>query len=212
MSQHASDRNLLFGILALQLDFIPREALIAAMHAWALDKARSLGQVLREQSALGEDEHDLLEALVDKHLAKHDHDPHKSLAALSTIGSARQALEQVADADVQASLAVVSAAHTDDPLATRAPTGEPATTPESNGPQTGLLAPSATRFRVLRPHARGGLGQVFVARDEELKREVALKEIQGRHADDPESRARFLQEAEVTGGLEHPGIVPVYSL
>src|SRR5262249_22014987 len=93
-----------------------------------------------------------------------------------------------------------------------APTGEPATTPESNGPQTGLFAPSATRFRVLRPHARGGLGQVFVARDEELKREVALKEIQGRHADDPESRARFLQEAEVTGGLEHPGIVPVYSL
>src|SRR5262249_2271311 len=59
---------------------------------------------------------------------------------------------------------------------------------------------------------QGGLGEVFVARDEELKREVALKEIQGRHADQPESRARFLLEAEVTGGLEHPGIVPVYGL
>src|SRR5208282_765795 len=43
-------------------------------------------------------------------------------------------------------------------------------------------------------------------------REVALKEIQERHADDPDSRARFLREAEVTGGLEHPGIVPVYGL
>jgi serine/threonine-protein kinase len=51
-----------------------------------------------------------------------------------------------------------------------------------------------------------------VARDEELHREVALKEIQQRHADKPESRARFLLEAEVTGGLEHPGIVPVYGL
>jgi serine/threonine-protein kinase len=53
---------------------------------------------------------------------------------------------------------------------------------------------------------------VYVARDEELKREVALKEIQNRLADDPASRARFLLEAEVTGGLEHPGIVPVYGL
>jgi serine/threonine-protein kinase len=41
---------------------------------------------------------------------------------------------------------------------------------------------------------------------------VALKEIQLHHAHDPESRARFLLEAEVTGGLEHPGVVPVYGL
>jgi serine/threonine protein kinase len=56
------------------------------------------------------------------------------------------------------------------------------------------------------------LGEVFVAEDAELNREVALKEIQDRHADDPNSRARFLQEAQITGGLEHPGIVPVYGL
>src|SRR5204863_2651971 len=65
---------------------------------------------------------------------------------------------------------------------------------------------------ILRPHARGGLGEVFVALDLELNREVALKEIQRCHADDPHSRARFLLEAEITGGLEHPGIVPVYGL
>ncbi len=68
------------------------------------------------------------------------------------------------------------------------------------------------RFRVLRSHARGGLGEVFVARDGELNREVALKEIQDRHADHQESRTRFLLEAEITGALEHPGIVPVYGL
>jgi hypothetical protein len=39
---------------------------------------------------------------------------------------------------------------------------------------------------------------------------VALKQIQGRHADDQNSCSRFLLEAEITGGLEHPGIVPVY--
>ena len=79
-------------------------------------------------------------------------------------------------------------------------------------PSVGTPTSSGLRFRILRPHARGGLGEVFVARDEELHREVALKEIQDRHADDPDSRARFLLEAEITGGLEHPGIVPVYGL
>ncbi|WP_165232607.1 protein kinase domain-containing protein [Aquisphaera insulae] len=68
------------------------------------------------------------------------------------------------------------------------------------------------RFQVLHPHARGGIGVVSVAFDAELRREVALKQIKPESADDPSSRARFLLEAEVTGRLEHPGIVPVYAL
>ena len=68
------------------------------------------------------------------------------------------------------------------------------------------------RFQVLRPHAQGGIGKVSVAFDAELQREVALKQIKPERADDVDSRARFLLEAEVTGRLEHPGIVPVYGL
>src|SRR5262249_47804140 len=71
---------------------------------------------------------------------------------------------------------------------------------------------SPVRYRVLRPHARGGLGEVFVAEDTELHREVAFKEIQKPYAHDPHSRGRFLLEAEVNGRLEHPGVVPVYGL
>jgi serine/threonine protein kinase len=76
----------------------------------------------------------------------------------------------------------------------------------------GESASHGMRFRILRPHAKGGIGEVSVAQDTELNREVALKEIQPQYADDPNSRARFMQEAEVTGSLEHPGIVPVYAL
>jgi serine/threonine protein kinase len=76
----------------------------------------------------------------------------------------------------------------------------------------GIAGAEVHRFRVLRPHARGGLGTVSVALDADLNREVALKEIQEHHADDPHSRSRFLLEAEITGRLEHPGIVPVYAL
>jgi serine/threonine protein kinase len=64
----------------------------------------------------------------------------------------------------------------------------------------------------LRFHAEGGLGEVFMARGGDLNRDVALKFIKPARAGDPESRRRFLLEAEVTGRLEHPGVVPVYGL
>lgn len=68
------------------------------------------------------------------------------------------------------------------------------------------------RFERIRNHAQGGLGVVSVAMDRELGREVALKEIHDRYADHPESRRRFFKEAQITGNLEHPGIVPIYGL
>jgi hypothetical protein len=66
-----AERNLLFGILALQMDFVSRDQLLAAMNAWVLDKARPLGQVLRDQGALAAGVYGLLEALVERHLARH---------------------------------------------------------------------------------------------------------------------------------------------
>jgi len=51
-----------------------------------------------------------------------------------------------------------------------------------------------------------------VAYDEELNREVALKELRRRYAEDAKSMSQFLFEAEVTAGLEHPGVVPIYGV
>jgi serine/threonine protein kinase len=72
--------------------------------------------------------------------------------------------------------------------------------------------PASNRFQVLDELAKGGMGQVSIALDRELDRQVALKEIQPRFAYDRAVAARFLLEARVTGKLEHPGIVPVYGL
>ena len=94
-------------------------------------------------------------------------------------------------------------------------THTPSDRPSGNGAGSGSQSPErdpAARFAVLRPLARGNLGEVFVARDGELDREVALKEIRADRSQRPESQARFVLEAEITGGLEHPGIIPVYSL
>ena len=132
----------------------------------------------------------------------HGGDPERSLAALSSLGSVREDLERVADPELQASLARVRR--------TDGRADPDATAPHARAAGTSTAA--GARFRILRFHRTGGLGEVYVARDEELHREVALKEIQDRHADDPDSRSRFLLEAEITGGLEHPGIIPVYGL
>ncbi len=70
----------------------------------------------------------------------------------------------------------------------------------------------ASRFTNLRFHARGGLGEVFRAHDETLRRDVAVKFIRPARADEPASREQFLLEGEITGRLDHPGIVPVYGL
>jgi serine/threonine-protein kinase len=202
MSGAAADRNLLLGIIALQMDFITKEALIAAMHAWVLNKSLPLSQVLQDQGALSTARRTVLDAMVEEHIKVHNDDAQKSLAAVSSIGSVQEELSRIADPDLQSSLPLVSAARKepDDPFRTVAPS--------SLGESTW----TGSRFRILRPHAKGGLGQVSVALDQELDRPVALKEIQDRHADDPASRARFVQEAEITGKLEHPGIIPVYSL
>src|SRR5437762_2063432 len=98
----SADRNLLFGILALQMDFVSRDQLVAAMNAWVLAKHRPLADILAEQGALQADHRTLLDALVQAHLAQHGNDAEKSLAALSSLGAARKDLQGIADADLQA--------------------------------------------------------------------------------------------------------------
>ncbi len=71
-------------------------------------------------------------------------------------------------------------------------------------------ATARANYRELRFHAAGGLGEVFVAQNAELNREEALKFLKRGRAGDPESCRRFLQEAEITSRLEHPGVVPIY--
>src|ERR1043165_1580098 len=199
-----ADRNLLFGILALQMDFITRDQLVAAMNAWVLDKSQPLGQVLCAQGVLTAENRAWLDAGVERHIGMHGNDAQKSLAAVGSVGSVREDLKRIADSDLNATLPHLVGAESG--------SGDSSGADSLQTVGAGTPTSAGTRFRILRPHAKGGLGEVFVAKDEELNREIALKEIQERFADHPQNRARFLLEAEITGGLEHPGIVPVYGL
>ena len=203
----AADRQLLFGLIALQTGLINQGQLLAAFQAWTLDKSKSLADHLEAGGDLAGARRAALEVLANAHLERHGGDVEKSLAAVPANRTTRASLAALGEPEIEATLARVSRIE-----------NTPAT--EANGydpERTGSIAVgSATsegqRFRILRPHASGGLGAVFVALDAELNREVALKQILPRHADDADSRRRFVLEAEITGGLEHPGIVPVYGL
>jgi hypothetical protein len=80
-----SDRNLLFGILAVQMDFISRDALIDALRDWTTQKDKPLGQILVERGELSSSRRDLLEPLVDEHVRRHEGDPAASLASVSSV-------------------------------------------------------------------------------------------------------------------------------
>ena len=198
-STHAN-RNLLYGIIALQMNVINRDELIDAMLEWADDPTRTLGDLLTARESITSDERQWLESLVVQQVQRHNIDIEDSQLGFSLISPSSAGMLEMSDAPVEGVAAGATA-----PSRTSAAIMETATAPRA-------VDAATARYQVLWPHARGGLGQIFVAQDSQLHRRVALKEIQPEHAEDPVSRERFVVEAEITGNLEHPGIVPVYGL
>jgi hypothetical protein len=193
---HDSDRNLLFGIFALQVNFVHRDALLAAMNDWVRDKKKSLGQVLLEKGQLTASQVDAIDAVLAEHLKKHDNDVEKSLQAMAEASPVYSTYATVADDDVHSRVAQFASGFDT----------------ENTRPYHDHQPLDGGRFVRGRFYRKGGLGEVYYAEDTELHREVALKEIKPDYADDPMFRGRFVIEAEITGGLEHPGVVPVYGL
>ncbi len=68
------------------------------------------------------------------------------------------------------------------------------------------------KYVIEREIGRGGMGRVFLAFDRDIRRRIAVKVIQKHLAGDRDHLVRFLEEAQVTGQLEHPGIPPIHEL
>jgi len=80
---------------------------------------------------------------------------------------------------------------------------------------TPLATPSPdllSGVKIVKLHARGAFGEVFVAQDERLSREVAVKRLRSDLPFNKRRAGRFIREAEITAKLQHPGIVPIYNL
>ncbi len=137
----SADRHLLFGLLALQNEFIDKRQLVAAFGAWIADHARPLDEVLVLQSAIKEDDRALLSRLVDRHIAARGGDVSASLRSFNGSDPIREELERLADGDVLQSIAKLQP-------------------PPQNTivHSIGQATSSGNRFEFRRPLDRGGLG------------------------------------------------------
>jgi tetratricopeptide (TPR) repeat protein/tRNA A-37 threonylcarbamoyl transferase component Bud32 len=191
-----TDRNLLFGVMALQADLIDAVQFAEACSAWAAKKAVPLADLLQERGWITPEERAHVEFLLESKLRRHGGDVHASLVDAAD-ARVRGAIAAVDDFQVRQALVGLTAQDRD--VVTLNSTL--ACSPECRD-----------RYTLAHLHAQGGLGQVWLALDGDLGRHVALKELQPERAGDPVLAARFLEEAQITGQLEHPGIVPVYEL
>ncbi len=89
------------------------------------------------------------------------------------------------------------------------PPNWPAATP---APPTPSPSRQVGRFMISDEIARGGMGVVLRGHDNQLRREVAVKVLLDEHAGKPELLHRFVEEAQIAGQLQHPGVVPVYEI
>jgi eukaryotic-like serine/threonine-protein kinase len=75
-----------------------------------------------------------------------------------------------------------------------------------------LHAPADERFEERELVGKGGMGSVFLTFDHVMLREVALKRLHADAEEIPGTEQHFIEEAQITGQLDHPNIVPVYDL
>jgi serine/threonine-protein kinase len=191
-----TDRNLLFGVLALQADLLTPSRFAEACTAWSARKGTPLADLLVEHGWLTPADRTDVQKLLDRKLARHHGDARAGLAEVTT-DAIKRSLAAVADPDVRQSLAGLSPSAVDGHVLLST---------------SDYLPEARERYTLSRLHATGGIGRVWLARDGSLGRDVALKELRPERAGNPAVWARFLKEAQVTGQLEHPGVVPIYEV
>jgi WD40 repeat protein/tRNA A-37 threonylcarbamoyl transferase component Bud32 len=77
---------------------------------------------------------------------------------------------------------------------------------------TTMAGPAASDYQLLEMLGEGGMGQVYLARQMSMDRQIALKKLKPNLATDGVQRSKFLAEAVITGDLDHPNIVPIHDL
>lgn len=200
MTKNDERLDLLLGLMALRLGLISENQLFGALKKCADDQAFSLTRVLANDGILPDAQIKLLQTSVEEHLKQNSDDPEASLREIQTTLFAGN----TSPSTIHEFLTSFGRKMVPETIRSDVDIDMHATREQQ------LPAEGDIRFRVLRPHAKGGLGQVSVAMDKEINREVALKELQLRFASNKDIRGRFLLEAEITGALEHPGVAPVY--
>ncbi len=82
----------------------------------------------------------------------------------------------------------------------------------ANSTITSLIGQQLNSYQILSLLGKGGMGEVYLARDQRLDRQVALKVLPAEVSEDPERLRRFLREAKAASALDHPNIATIHEL
>ncbi len=227
------DRSLLFGALAVQRECITAAHLAQASADLAGEAGESLDEMLATKGWITSSERSEINKLLDAHLQTHGGDCHKALETI--IGVKDEMAPLVAGSPNRPDLIEkpihLQGATLDDQKQTAAgESSETELSSKSYGPTidipsdhvaAGEPQPLETidyqpeqrsRYTLTRVEGEGGYGQVWLAFDPTLKREIALKNIRPEKVAKPEVVQSLIREAQITGRLEHPNIIPIYEL
>lgn len=206
------DRNLLFGVFAIQFRLVTKDQFVETAAAWAVDPEEPLSRRFVRHGILTEEQCRFVERLVDEAVQLHHGNERAALDSLDGEEVASRIIHSVSDSSTGERLTTALG------LPRYVEGGE-------LGDEGDILAIEERpgRYSKRSEYSRGGMGRILIVHDEYLSRDIALKELlpptaSGREAKDSPMRAssayiaRFLREAKVTGQLEHPSIVPVYEL
>jgi serine/threonine protein kinase len=93
------------------------------------------------------------------------------------------------------------------------PQGSPSAPPSGEGPPADpRIGATFGKYKIIRLLGRGGMGAVYEGEDAALKRKVAVKFLPDELVNKPDVIERFMREAQVAGGINHPNIIAVYDV
>ncbi len=215
------ERDLLFGILAMRLGKVIPDQIDDTEGSFE-DSLGGLGQSLVRSGILTETDRESLISMVEDAIRSHNGD---AAAALASFGGEAMLIRTISgDGPSLDELATVASSPGPGGVATVVSPGGFA-----GGPGGDQVVPAVPehpgRYDEIRAFAAGGMGKIWLMHDTHIGRDVALKQLlpervgHATRSGAPTAEmltvpiiARFLQEARVTGQLEHPSIVPVYEL
>jgi len=214
MSNANRDANVLVALMAQMLRFISGRDFANVVSYWTANSTIQMTSILVEQKLLSESETDYIESLIEQTLEFHENDSGLAIESLGGYARVdaiiRQAVDDTHHSMLTTKLGIQGLGALDEPIDV----------------DDVALDEKIGRYTRSREFSRGGMGRILLVHDELLLRDIALKELlpESTGSDDPEVpdaspmrqsgalMARFLREARITGGLEHPTIVPVYEL
>ena len=198
-----TERHLLFGALCVKFGLITFDQLAATVSNWHGSKKGqnlSLAEVIESNSLIRGEQRAHIERAMAERIEEFGGDVRKTLNDVLDEGSLIKLAEIARDEFSETEETALEQVTPSNSTSSRSSSG------------TWNVGSTQAHFHLNEETGQGGMGQVWLARDVDLNRHVAIKTLKEKFGRNQDAVARLLREAQITGQLEHPNVIRVYEL